>query len=616
MQIAEHIEVRNAAGTPVAFLSPESDYMKDDASIDTRLNGESTLEFSLPANSEKINDITPESTFWVGGRVFNLLKDEAIDTVRDENNKLWTKFLAVERWAELDSKFLEPSLSNDPSTPSPADLAVIIVGGGTNLSGGLYTTGTAAHALYAVLQSSGWTIGTVDVTGIRDLEAEKVSRLQLIKQIQETWGGYLIWDSVNKVVHLRDGNNWQNYTGFAIMYQKNLKHISRAQSNKITTKLYAFGHDDLDIASVNSGIKYLTNNSYTSAVYVGIYRNQDIYDAQELKEKATAELSLISRPRYLYRVKIADVRVLPEYSHENYALGDMADVIDPDVAPDSPKTRIIRHKYNIFQPWKCEIDLGDPEERLIERLKASFDTTGFIDNKFNSSGKMSGQSIENLTISNSKIQDLAITGSKIQNLAIVNSHIANLTITGGKIANATIDNAKIISLSADKITAGTITATISINSPLINGGTITGTTITGTTINGGTINGATINGGIINVTTDVNVGNNIYMGNQGATATSKRIFFSTSGSVNCSIGQLSGDGSLSLDSFASIYITAPLNRTIQLLAGTVILPENSRLQGTPGDNRLATLQDLSNLTSNLQSYVNNIMAAHIATHHA
>ena len=75
--------------------------------------------------------------------------------------------MAVERWkTDLETSFVEPYISNDPTIPTPADLAVIIVGGGSNLSGGLYEAGTAAHALYAILQGSGWTLGTCDVSGI------------------------------------------------------------------------------------------------------------------------------------------------------------------------------------------------------------------------------------------------------------------------------------------------------------------------------------------------------------------------------------------------------------------------------------------------------------------
>lgn len=410
MQVPEYIEVKVNNKT-VAYLSPESDGLKD-CYPDSRLNGESTLEFSLPSHSEKIKELTAECEIYANDRVYNILKDEAIDEVMDEQGRMWTKFMAVERWNLLDTQFPEPYITNDPSIPSPADLAVIIVGGGTNLSGGTYPVGTAAHALYAVLQGSDWSMGICDVTGIHDLEAEKISRLQLIKQIQETWGGYLVWDSVNKVVHLRNGELWQNYNGFQIRYAKNMKHINRTQSNKIITKLYCFGKDDLDIASVNGGLKYVTDYSYTNNDYIGIYSNPDIEDAEELKQVAIDELSLNSRPRYNYNAKIVDLRVLPEYSHEDFALGDMVDIINPK-SEIVDNVRIIRHKYNLFQPWQCELELGDPNERLVEKLKASFDTNAFIDRMFDSMGNMSGKRLVDGSVINNKIADAAIDASKI-----------------------------------------------------------------------------------------------------------------------------------------------------------------------------------------------------------
>ncbi|MDK2878135.1 MAG: hypothetical protein PWR06_851 [Thermoanaerobacteraceae bacterium] len=451
MEIPKHIVVKDANDKVIAYLSPKADGLNE-CYPDTKLNGESRLDFKIPASSEKWALLTAECKIIAGGREFTLLHENALTTERDENNKLWGKVFALESFETLDYQFPEPYICNDPTITNPADLTVIIVGGGTDLSGGRYAVGTAGHALYAVLNGSGWSVGTVDVPGIHDLEMEKASRLKLIKQIQEIWGGYLVFDSVNKTVSLRSGDTWQPYNGFQIRYKKNLKHITRTQSNKIYTKIYPFGHDDLDIAAVNGGVKYITNYSYTSRTYVGIYKNQDIYDAQELLEKARAELELNCRPRYNYKVKIADLRTLPEYNHEDFAVGDMADVIDPDVSPDSPRPRILRHKYNLFQPWDCEIELGDPEERLIEDLKASFDTSDFVGNVFNSRGLSSGQSIEDLTIT----------------------------------------DAKIVSLSADKITAGTITATISIQGPIITGGTINGGTINGVIINGGTITGSLI----------------------------------------------------------------------------------------------------------------------------
>lgn len=472
MQIPKNIIVKSAAGKTVAFLSPKADGLKE-CYADTRLNGESMLEFMLPATSEKLEYITPECEIWAGDKVFILRKNEAVDIIREKNNRLWAKVMAVEKWHELDYSYVEPSISNDPTARPPADLAVIIVGGGSNLSGNLHPVGTAAHALYVVLQGSGWAMGTVDVDGIRDLESEKISRLELIKMIQDIWGGYLVWDSVNKTVSLRDAGKWQPYVGFQVKYRKNLEHITRTQSNKLVTKLYPFGHDDLDIAAVNDGKKYITNHSYTDRVYVGIYKNQDIYSQDELLEKGTAELELICRPRYLYRVKLVDLRTLPEYSHEDFELGDMVDVIDPDIAPDDPRPRLIRHKYNIFQPWKCEFDMGDPEERLIEQLKASFNTTGFVGGKFNGSGEMSGHSIEHDTITAKHIKTGSIEIGHLDSSVaeeldllentVFSSYAADVDSRFGSHATLIQQNASEISLQAASISGlGTDIASLNI----------------------------------------------------------------------------------------------------------------------------------------------------------
>jgi hypothetical protein len=446
--IPKYIEIKTSAGVRSAFLSPKSDGLKE-CYPDVRLNGESTFEFMLPSNSSKLAYLTPECLIYAGGRVYNLLKEDASDTIRDENNRLWTKFMSEERWNELDTQYPEPYITNDPFTPTPADLAVIIVSGGSDLSGGLYTVGSAAHALYASLNGSGWTIGTVDVTGVHDLEMEKVSRLQLIKEIQNIWGGYIVWDSVNKTVSLRSALLWVNYTGFQVRYKKNLKNITRTQSNKLTTKLYAFGKDDLDIASVNGGLKYIVDHSYTNNNYTGIYKNPDIDDAQELKDIATAELSLICRPKYLYRIKIADLRTLPEYSHEDFSLGDMVDVIDPDVAPDSPRPRLLRHKYNLFQPWNCDLELGDPNERLVESLKASFDTSGYIDNTLNSSGRLSGFWLEDGSVHADKIVTYSlIVGTNVQ-IGSAQDAEGVTTIIGGTVTTSFVNALNVHAYSVD-----------------------------------------------------------------------------------------------------------------------------------------------------------------------
>jgi hypothetical protein len=64
--------------------------------------------------------------------------------------------------------------------------------------------------------------------------------------------------------------------------------------------------------------------------------------------------------------------------------------------------------------------------------------------------------IADAAITTAKIADAAITTAKIADAAITNAKIGTAAITTAKIADATITSAKISDLSADKITAGTI----------------------------------------------------------------------------------------------------------------------------------------------------------------
>ena len=365
--IPEYIEV---SGAQKARLLPKTDGLKD-CYIDSRLNGECTLSFLLPLPSEKWPALVAECRIRAGGREFMILRPDAIDLERDDQGLVMGKVVAVESWmVELDKIY--PTISNDPNNTDPPGLSVSIISGGAPAGG--YLAGSAGSALSYLLDGTGWILDVCDVEGNHDLEDEKLSTLALVRRVQETWGGILVWDSWNKKVSLREEVKWQVYTGFQIRHAKNLRHITKTVNNDLITRLYVFGENDLDIGSVNNGVKYLENFSYTNKVYEGVFRDQNIADPQGLKTAAAKTLAKVCQPRYTYRTEIADLRVLSEYSHENFGLGHLVDVIDEDVQTNV-RQRIVRHKYNVFQPWECELEIGEPEERLEISLAESFEVS-------------------------------------------------------------------------------------------------------------------------------------------------------------------------------------------------------------------------------------------------
>lgn len=373
------IEIYDITGKRTAILTAKADGLKE-SWVDIRLNEESTLEFYLPLTSPKWAYITPECRIVADGREYVILREDAIDVERSQDGTKWGKVTAQESWILLDKQFI--SVSNDPDKPTPSDMEVRIISGGEAAGG--YPKGSAGSALTYLLEGSGWTLEHCDVEGTHDIETEKLTLLENIQKVQEIWGGYLVWDSFYRTVSLRAEETWQNYTGFQIRYAKNLKHITRTDNYDIVTRLYPFGKDDLDIASVNDGKKYIDNFSYTEEIYEGKFVNQEITTPEELKEKAEKELAKICRPRYTYRIGLVDLRGLPEYNHETFVVGDMVDIIDHDVVKGIARVRILRHKYNLFQRHLCELEIGDPEERLETQLKASFKTTQYVNTSLGS----------------------------------------------------------------------------------------------------------------------------------------------------------------------------------------------------------------------------------------
>lgn len=418
-------------------MSPEADGLKD-VQIDRELNGRSILTFSLsilPGGADvpvltvkgvmptvdvadpnaKWQYITDQYRIYAGGREFVVLNPDAIEKERD-GKKLWGKVTAHESWVLLGKKYA--TVSNDPQTPDPPPLAVIIVSGGNDLSGGRYPVGSAAHALYAILQGTGWSVGTVDVTGTHDLETEKESVLANIQKVQETWGGYLVWDSVAKTVSLRSESTWALYTGYQVRYAKNLKGITRTDDYDIITRLYPFGKDDLNIGSVNGGVLYLNNNTYTTDILEGVWVNQDIDTAAELKTEAEKYLAKVCHPRHNYQVSQADLRTLSGYTHEDFDLGHMVDVIDSDLGINV-QARIIRYKYNVFQPWQCALEVGDPIDKDANLLADSQQMVKYLDAIKTTKGQITAYKLVPESIIAEKIAKAAVDATKLNTKTVI-----------------------------------------------------------------------------------------------------------------------------------------------------------------------------------------------------
>jgi phage minor structural protein len=125
------------------------------------------------------------------------------------------------------------------------------------------------------------------------------------------------------------------------------------------------------------------------------------------------------------------------------------------------------------------IDTANIKDAVITNAKIS---NGAISTVKIQDASVTNAKIANAAISSANIQDAAIGTAKIATGAITNALISNSAVGTTQIADGSITDAKIVSLTANKITAGTIDAAeidvVNLNAANINVGTINGSQIT------------------------------------------------------------------------------------------------------------------------------------------
>ena len=309
--------VLNKEGTVIATFNKDDKDTIIDPIIQETQNQEATLTFQIPASSEKWKStyklvvennvekqiFDAENLYLMDDKIFSANFTDCIERERTDDNEDLITVVAYERQKLLERQYVRAWNSTtgfetiDPETGEEqegviGDFMVVIVSGGdkplTNddhvISNPVYSKGTSGYALEALLYGTGWQLGTCDVTGIYDFETEQLSVWENIQQVQEIWGGIIVVDSLNKVIHHRDETQWLPYSGYEVKYQKNLQSSRYIGDNKVITKLCPLGEGGLNIKDVNDGSLWLTNTSYTTTELATIENNDDLYDQTQLKQ--------------------------------------------------------------------------------------------------------------------------------------------------------------------------------------------------------------------------------------------------------------------------------------------------------------------------------------------
>lgn len=161
----------------------------------------------------------------------------------------------------------------------------------------------------------------------------------------------------------------------------------KGKSSKLYTRLYAYGKDDLSIASVNDGKAYVECFDHTSAVICEVWKDNRYTDAQSLLEDATERVKAAAVPERSWTLDVIDLcRLNPEkWSDMKIGLHTRLRLVDKNKGY-SAIVQIAEAKLYPYYPEKNTVvatsaarsvqrtvhrlteQLGDPNSDLYQKL--------------------------------------------------------------------------------------------------------------------------------------------------------------------------------------------------------------------------------------------------------
>lgn len=404
------------------YAGQEVDYLlRSDGITEARqpleINVSSLLTFTINSKSPKVKNLYyPDLIAECGGRRYCISGDNGVNKSRAIDG-VYLNVEMKELWYEL-SKTTVTAHNIDIATSTQFDHIdqhmVVLLGNSTypvNINGNdienPYEVGTAPYMFYSILYATEWNLDPrysgYWPDGKFDLETDKKGVLENIQLLQSFYGGMLFWDSVNMLVALVDENKYQKFSGYEVRYGYNLIGIEKRENRNITTRLYVYGNENLNIAAVNDGLEYIDNFSYTSRILEDIITNNDIYDQSPLLQWGQRQSEILCRPRYEYNIEIL------KYAENGFAqrpqpiLGELARVIDDEIVGEPVLRRILSIDQSVFDESDCNLKIGDVIETFEGKFKDVTNTTTTTQIVTTSFNQVTGTAISNAPLNTSNL---------------------------------------------------------------------------------------------------------------------------------------------------------------------------------------------------------------------
>jgi len=365
-----------------------------DLIIEEEVNGEDKLTFKLPIQDKKRKELGDEPVELIANIAERYYVVKEVLDRRDESGNLYSDFICEARWTELRDWYVD----------------------------GIEVVGVSARfALQAIIDNLfreeddpefDWTIGRVDIEKRRTLRSEWKDVLSLVRDVADIWGGEILFDTKNKVIHLLEKIGTDS--GVRFIYEKNLKNIERViDTYDLVTRIYPTGKGELDITTVNNGKPYLENRKWVDKLKLRRkiipykWKDERYTVPENLKEDGQRLLDEMSKPNVAYTTTVHDLSTLTGHEHESFDLGDTVTAIDNDLFGEEIVNRIMRRKQDVRKPENTVVELAQPQKTLADIQSRAIDDR--IENLIESD-PLSPTDVQQMTVFNNLLNSRADDG--------------------------------------------------------------------------------------------------------------------------------------------------------------------------------------------------------------
>ena len=245
---------------------------------------------------------------------------------------------------------------------------------------------TLEQALGIVLNQTGYVIGDIEFSGLRDINIETHMTALEALHLVVSYFGELEFEIVfnNTQIKRKQVNVVQKRgrdTGKVFEYGRNMTEISRRiVSNEVVTALIGVGKTKDNVPLTFLNYTPATNNDYPKVddyIYsvsayqnfnkqgkqvFGVFFDDESTNAVQLYERTLEHLKEVSVPKISYECSVVNFEQITGLSFYAVEVGDTVTIKDFEFAKDEPlllNGRVIEKKVSITDPSKSSVKLGN-----------------------------------------------------------------------------------------------------------------------------------------------------------------------------------------------------------------------------------------------------------------